>query len=75
MVLLHPTLDAEDRRLFQLEMSGVKELGNGLYKIVCKNAVGTGFLSGHIILLLSMKKDAAKGVKAGTGQTLVSVSV
>lgn len=73
--LLSPSLDHEDRRLFQLEMTSVKDLGNGYYKVVCKNSVGTGFLSGPIVLSLTIKKPAAKGSEAGNGQTLVSFSL
>ena len=73
--LLAPTLDHEESRLFQLELSSVKELGNGLYKVVCKNSLGTGFLSGRIVLLLNIKRDAAKGVESGTGQALFALSL
>jgi hypothetical protein len=73
--LLQPNLDREERRLFQLEMSTVSDLGSGCYKVVCKNAVGTGFVTGPLVLFLTIKKPAAKGSEPTAAQTLVSVVV
>ena len=56
--LLSPSLDREERKLFEFRYAEAKELGNGYYKLICKNANGTGFLNGQVVLSLAIKKNA-----------------